>query len=317
MLLGCRTHVGSRHLSAQTARRGDRLKPCDTNTHDKRLGCAYGARGGHHHWKGTAVNRRGFDHSLISRQVRLRGQYVHRLRARDARHEFHRQRFHTSLGIIVDTATLAKGVKPRHQPSARLHPLQRFGVWSLNTQDNVRILQHRCQFADHSARSFIVAVTDGRTCARFCLDRNSRTQCNEFLNGLGGRRNAGFAWGGFPQYSDLNHLSRATCDDQNDKRRDCCRYHRAPFKKGNELRICLFCRFKVVIVCQNSLHINFYYMEALTAHFPMLKRDEQRKYRHCLTGSLPTCFTNVFKGPLSRSYHRGCAPAGYQPVNLV
>jgi hypothetical protein len=53
-----------------------------------------------------------------------------------------------------------------------------------------------------------------------------------------------------------------------------------------------------VIVCQNSLHINFYYMEALTAHFPMLKRDEQRKYRHCLTGSLPARFTKAFKGPL-------------------
>jgi len=39
-------------------------------------------------------------------------------------------------------------------------------------------------------------------------------------------------------------------------------------------------------------------MEALTAHFPMLKRDEQRKYRHCLTGSLSARFTKAFKRPL-------------------
>jgi hypothetical protein len=44
-----------------------------------------------------------------------------------------------------------------------------------------------------------------------------------------------------------------------------------------------------VILCQNSLHINFYCAAALTCDFPMLKRHGQRKYIDCLIGSLPIC----------------------------
>jgi hypothetical protein len=48
-----------------------------------------------------------------------------------------------------------------------------------------------------------------------------------------------------------------------------------------------------VILCQNSLHINFYYAAALTCDFPMLKRHGQRKYIDCLIGSLPICRTTA------------------------
>src|SRR3546814_10514097 len=62
------------------------------------------------------ISRSGIEHRLVAREVRLRRQDVHRLRAGDARHEFHRQRLDPRLGISVDPRPLTKRVEPRDQP---------------------------------------------------------------------------------------------------------------------------------------------------------------------------------------------------------
>src|SRR3546814_9011912 len=81
-----------RSLRAEAARSGDRLEAGDADAHDERLGGADRAGGGHHHRKGATIGARRHQHRLVTREIRLTGQYVHRLRARDAR----RSEEHTS-----------------------------------------------------------------------------------------------------------------------------------------------------------------------------------------------------------------------------
>ena len=82
-------HVGRRDDGAEPARRGDGLEAGDADAHDEHLGRRHGARRRHHHREGAAELRRGIDHRLVAGEIGLRGQHVHRLRAGDARHQFH------------------------------------------------------------------------------------------------------------------------------------------------------------------------------------------------------------------------------------
>ena len=120
LLLGGGPHVGGGDDGAEAARRGDRLQPGDADAHDEDLRRRHGAGRRHHHRQRAVVFRRRVDHRLVAGEVGLAGQHVHRLRARDARHELHREGGDAGLGERLDRRVVAVGVHDGDDGGARL-----------------------------------------------------------------------------------------------------------------------------------------------------------------------------------------------------
>ena len=197
---GRAAHVGCAHLRAEAPRGRDGLQARNADPHDKALGGGNRACRRHHHRKGAAIGIGRFDHRLVSGEVRLAGEDVHALRARDARHEFHRERFKASRRISIDPRPLAEGIKPGNDPGTRIGTGQRRRVRPLHAQDNVRALDR--VLADLRARSGEILVRDGGAGPRPWLDRHAGAQRDEFLHRFRAGRDAGFPARGFFQDRD-------------------------------------------------------------------------------------------------------------------
>ena len=91
-------HVVAGDLGAEAPRGGDRLQPGDARAEHEHLGRRDRAGGGHHHRQEAAEVVRRDEHGLVAGDVGLRGQRVHRLRARDARDRLHRERRRAGVG---------------------------------------------------------------------------------------------------------------------------------------------------------------------------------------------------------------------------
>ena len=89
LLLDRGAHVGRSHDGAEPPRRGDGLKASDAHAHDEHSRGRHGAGSCHHHRQSALEGRCGIDHGLIAREICLARQYVHALRAADARHQLH------------------------------------------------------------------------------------------------------------------------------------------------------------------------------------------------------------------------------------
>ena len=84
-------HVVGLDHGAEALGGGDGLQSGHAHADDQHLRRADGARGGGQH-RQEAIERVGRDqHRLVAGDGGLRGQRIHRLRARDARHQFHRE----------------------------------------------------------------------------------------------------------------------------------------------------------------------------------------------------------------------------------
>ena len=180
-----RTHIGSRDLRAQTLGGGDRLQTGNAHPHHEDPGRLDGARSGHHHRKGATIGVGRGQHGLVSRKVRLAGEHIHALRAGDARHELHRQRFEPGLGIGLDPFPVAKRIEGRRDPGPGLRAREQGDVRRLNAEDDVRILDNRGGRADFGPRFAIGLVGDGGTQPRALLHRNDSTQGSEFFRCFG------------------------------------------------------------------------------------------------------------------------------------
>ena len=113
LLLGGGADVGRRDHRAQPPGGGDRLETGDADAHDEDARRADRAGSSHHHREGAAVFGGGVEHRLVAREVRLRRQHVHRLRAGDARHQLHRQRVEPGARIAVDPRAVSVGIEDR------------------------------------------------------------------------------------------------------------------------------------------------------------------------------------------------------------
>ena len=111
LFLDRRTHIGCRHHRTKPARRGNRLQPGNTDTHDEHFGGRHGAGRRHHHRKRAVIFRSRIDHRLIAGKIGLARQNVHDLRPGDARHEFHGEGRHTGIGERLDRRIIAVRVE--------------------------------------------------------------------------------------------------------------------------------------------------------------------------------------------------------------
>ena len=80
-------HVVGGDDGAEPPRGGDRLQAGDAGAHHQHAGGGDRAGRGHHHRKELAEAARGHQHRLVAGGRRLRRKGVHRLGARDARHQ--------------------------------------------------------------------------------------------------------------------------------------------------------------------------------------------------------------------------------------
>ena len=91
LLLDRGADVEGGHDRAEAPRGGDRLQPGDARAEHEHLGGRDRARGGHQHREEARQLLGGDDHREVAGDRGLRGQRVHRLRARDARDRLHRE----------------------------------------------------------------------------------------------------------------------------------------------------------------------------------------------------------------------------------
>ena len=113
LLLRRRPHVGRRHHGAEAARGRDRLQAGDAGAHDEHARGGHGAGRGHHHRQRAAVILRRVDHRLVAGEVRLAREHVHRLRPRDARHQFHGEAGDPGLSHRLQRIVIAVGIHDR------------------------------------------------------------------------------------------------------------------------------------------------------------------------------------------------------------
>ena len=112
-------------------------RPGDADAHDERLGRRHGARRRHHHRHRLAEVRGGIDHRLVAGEVGLAGQHVHRLRARDARHELHRHQRRAGAGQRLEAGPVVEGRQHGRHDGAGLQGLHLLAGGPAHLEQNV------------------------------------------------------------------------------------------------------------------------------------------------------------------------------------
>jgi len=100
------------------------------------------------------------EHGLVAGKIGLRGENVHRLRARDPWHEFHGQRFDPGGGIAIHPRALAERIEAADQQSAGRRIRQIGGSWPLNAQDDACATQCRRSVTKGRASRRIIRIDD-------------------------------------------------------------------------------------------------------------------------------------------------------------
>ncbi|MGY4327106.1 hypothetical protein ACVWWG_001523 [Bradyrhizobium sp. LB7.2] len=94
-----------------------------------------------HHREGATEGFGALDHGTVAGKISLRGQHVHYLRARDARHQFHREGRDAGIGDRLQRRLIAVGVHDGDDERAALVLRQLGGFRALHLDDDVGVLQ--------------------------------------------------------------------------------------------------------------------------------------------------------------------------------
>ncbi len=191
LLAGSRTNVGGGDDSAQTARGGDGLKTGNASAHDEHLGGGYGAGSGHHHRQRTVIFGGGVDHRTVTGKVCLRGQNVHGLGARDARHELHGKGGDACSGHGRHIALIAIGVHAGENQRAFFVGFDFGRRRAPQLQDDIGLAGIR-SLADLCAGLLKFSIDNTRLLACVFFDDNIETQAHKSLDRFRRDRNAAF-----------------------------------------------------------------------------------------------------------------------------
>ena len=203
LLLGRRPHVVGRDHRAKPLGRGDGLQARDARAHDEGLGGPHSAGCGHHHREGSVETGGGVDDALVAGEIGLAGEYVHHLRAGDARHEFHGNGGDAGLGKSGDLALVAVGIHRPDNQRALGHALELAGGRPPHGEDDFGALERRLAACrDLGAGRRIVCIGEAGLLAGPLLDRNARAQPDQLGNRLGCRGDPGFSLGPLAHDSD-------------------------------------------------------------------------------------------------------------------
>ena len=185
LFLGGGTHVRRRHDGAQPSRGGDRLQAGDAHAHDQHARRRDGARRRHHHRHGAAEGGRRIDHRLVAGEIGLAGQHVHRLRAGDARNEFHGEGLDALRRQLSDRVFLRVRSEKGRQHGALFHFCDFAVVRSAHFEHDVGIGERRARIGrDHGAGRRIVGIGHARGGTGTRLDDDVEAQPLQLLDGL-------------------------------------------------------------------------------------------------------------------------------------
>ena len=191
LLLGGGAHVGRRDDRAEPTRGGDRLQAGDADAHDEGLGRGDRARRRHHHRQRLAEDRGGIDDGLVAGEVGLARQYVHRLRARGARHQLHGKKRGLRGRQRLQAGAVAVRVHDGRHDRARLQLGELLGARATHLEQDVgagqRFFGGR---GDLRALRLQHVVGEARTGSGARLHLHGAAQRDEFLDGVGRDRDA-------------------------------------------------------------------------------------------------------------------------------
>ncbi len=205
LFAGCGAHVGGAHHGAEALGRRDRLQAGNAGAHHEHLGRTHRARRRHHHRHGAVESHRRIEHRLVAGQIGLARQDVHHLRARDARHEFHRHQRHAGPGQRVDVAFAAIRVHRADHQRARLGAGEDLDARPPHGQDDIGIL-HRLGSARRHQRAgfFVFRIGKTRCCTGTCLDGDDIAEPDQLTGSFRRRGHTGFPVGPLPDDSNLH-----------------------------------------------------------------------------------------------------------------
>ena len=195
-------YVGCTYLCAEPLRRGDCLQTGHPYTHYENLGRLDGTGSGHHHRKGTAIGIRGSKHGLVSGEVRLARQYVHALRTRDARHEFHAQGFQPRRRIGRNQLAITERIERRCNPRAGFRTRQLSRIGGLNAEDDIGPADNIGRGADFGPRLAIRIVGDRGAEPGTLFDCDRGPERSELLRRFGCQRHPAFTGSAFFHHRD-------------------------------------------------------------------------------------------------------------------
>ncbi len=159
--------------------------PADADAHDENLRRRHGAGRRHHHRQRATVLRCSIDDRLVAGEVRLRRQHVHRLRARDARHQFHRECRDIGCGDGTNLRFVAVGIHRREHERARLVAAHLGLGRPAHLQHDVGVEDGgRGIGRDGRAGGLVVGVGEARLGAGARLNGDGRAEADEFLHRL-------------------------------------------------------------------------------------------------------------------------------------
>ena len=192
LLLHRGTDVGGADDGAEAARGRNRLQPRHPGPEHEHPGGRHRAGRGHHHRHRARELRRGVDHRLVPREIRLRREDVHRLRAADPRDELHRERVDARRGVGVHSFAGAVGREHSDERRARLHRGQLGVGRSPDLEHQVGAGEkRRAAVGNPGARRVVVGVRESGAGPRAALDHHLQVEGAELLRGLGRERDPG------------------------------------------------------------------------------------------------------------------------------
>ena len=192
LFLGGGTHVGRRHDGAEAPCGGDGLQARDAHAHDEDLGRRHGARRRHHHRQRPAIFPGAIDDGPIARQIGLRRQHVHDLRASDARHEFHGEGGKARLSQLGQRLVLPVGVHDGDDGGAGRRARQISGGGPAHGEHHLRASDRLGEaVGDLRASGFEIRVGDAGGGARPGLHHDLCAEDGELLDRFRRHRDAG------------------------------------------------------------------------------------------------------------------------------
>jgi hypothetical protein len=140
----------------------------------------------HHHWQRLTEHCGTIDHGLISCEVRLTRQHVHRLGARGARHQFHRKEIGAAACKRVERGTLAIGLDHRRDDGAFIQRLHIVEDGTPHAKQNVSAVQRLGAADDLGSRGAVCIVREARAQPSPRLDSDFCAEAGKFLHRIWG-----------------------------------------------------------------------------------------------------------------------------------
>ena len=205
LLSGSRAHIRCADNRAQPLGRGNRLQARNTGPHNENPRRGYRACRCHHHGQGAVIFCGCIQHGLIASEIGLRGQNIHGLRARDARHQLHRHglNFLRCHGFYASRVLVRVQLPDNHR--IRLHGFDFRRRRRAHAHHHIGFFKagdNRLGDSRACVLEIIIVKTGFGTSTGF--NRDGDTQCLKFLDGLRRRRNTRLAGLFFFKNGELN-----------------------------------------------------------------------------------------------------------------